>query len=90
MVASLVSVALALVGASRTLDESYYCNMVPPVWEMAGADGLQVRARLEESYMYETYMPNSAGVALNNSEFTRYGAVSTNQWNSIEFHRLNI
>ena len=50
MVASLVSVALALVGASRTLDESYYCNMVPPVWEMAGADGLQVRARLEESH----------------------------------------
>ena len=48
MVASLVSVALALVGASRTLDESYYCNMVPPMWEMAGADGL--RARLEESY----------------------------------------
>ena len=36
------------------------------------------------------YMPNSAGVALNNSEFTRYGAVSTIQWNSIEFHRLNI
>ena len=26
MLASLVSVALALVGASRTLDESYYCN----------------------------------------------------------------
>ena len=50
MVASLVSVALALVGASRTLDESYYCNMVPPMWEMAGADGLQSMARLEESY----------------------------------------
>jgi transposase InsO family protein len=42
MLASLVSVALALVGASRTLDESYYCNMVPPMWEMAGADGLQL------------------------------------------------
>ena len=50
MVASLVSVALALVGASDTLDKSYYCNMVPPVWEVAGADGLQSMARLEESY----------------------------------------
>ena len=30
MLASLVSVALALVGASRTLDESYYCNTYTP------------------------------------------------------------
>ena len=48
-----MSVALALVGASRTLDiKCYDCNMVPPVWEMAGADGLQLRARFEE--LYET------------------------------------
>jgi hypothetical protein len=46
MVASLVSVALALVGASRTLDKCYDCNMVPPVWEMAGADGLQSEGRV--------------------------------------------